>query len=289
MKFRFVQEHRGTFRVGVMCEVLGVSRSGYYAWRGRPRSEREHENLALTERIRRIHARSRAIYGSPRVYAALCKQGVACGRHRVARLMHDEGIRSKTKRRFRAIATKREEMPSAPNVLERRFRADRKDQVWAADITIVRTGEGWLHLAIVIDLFSRRIVGWAMSASVAKSIALDALGMALARRRPAPGLVHHSDRGGQYASASYQELLDRHGIVCSMSRPGNCLDNAVAESFFHTLKTELVYHEHYRTREQARAAIFEFIEGFYNRTRLHSTLGYKSPEDYENIPTVSVS
>ncbi len=272
-----------------MCAVLEVSRSGYYAWRCRPRSVREHENPALTERIRRINARSPAIYGSPRVYAALCKQGVACGRHRVARLMHDEGIRSKTKRRFRAIATKREEMPSAPNVLERRFHADRKDQVWAADITIVRTGEGWLHLAIVIDLFSRRIVGWAMNASVAKAIALDALGMALARRRPAPGLVHHSDRGGQYASASYQELLDRHGIVCSMSRPGNCLDNAVAESFFHTLKTELVYHEHYRTREQARAAIFEFIEGFYNRTRLHSTLGYKSPEDYEKIPTVSVS
>lgn len=287
MKFRFVHEHRETFRVGVMCEVLKVSRSGYYAWRGRPHSDRERANRALRATIERIHAESRGTYGSPRVHAALRREGFACGRHRVARLMRDEGIRSKTKRRFRSIATKRSEMPSAPNLLARSFSAPARDRAWAADITIVRTGEGWLHLAVVLDLFSRKVVGWAMSDRVHQTLALEALAMAIARRRPRPGLVHHSDRGGQYASAAYQDRLDRHGIVSSMSRPANCLDNAVAESFFHTLKTELVYHEHYRTREAARLAIFEWIEGFYNRTRLHSTLGYRPPEEYETIPSVA--
>ena len=287
MKFRFVHEHRETFRVGVMCEVLKVSRSGYYAWRDRPHSEREQANRTLRATIERIHGESRGTYGSPRVYAALRREGFACGRHRVARLMRDEGIRSKTKRRFRSIATKRSEMPSAPNVLARMFSAPARNRAWAADITIVRTGEGWLHLAVVLDLFSRRIVGWATSDRVPQTLALEALTMAIARRRPESGLIHHSDRGGQYASAAYQDLLDRHGLVASMSRPANCLDNAVAESFFHTLKTELVYHEHYRTREAARLAIFEWIEGFYNRTRLHSTLGYRSPEEYETIASVA--
>jgi transposase InsO family protein len=224
-----------------MCEVLGVSRSGYYAWRRRPRSLRDETNAKLTERIRRIHEQSRRIYGSPRIYAALQQQGIACGRHRVARLMRDEGIRSKTKRRFRAIATKREEMPAAPNRLERRFRAARPNRVWTSDITIVKTAEGGLHLAIVLDLFSRKIVGWATSATVTQTIALEALRIAFATRKPEPGLLHHSDRGGQYLSAAYQHLLDEHGAACSMSRPGNCLDNAAVESFFHTLKTELVY------------------------------------------------
>lgn len=281
MKFRFVHEHRETFRVGVMCEVLKVSRSGYYAWCDRPRSDREQANRTLRATIERIHAESRGTYGSPRVYAALRREGIACGRHRVARLMRDEGIRSKTKRRFRSIATKRSEMPSAPNVLARSFSAPARNHAWAADITIVRTSEGWLHLAVVLDLFSRRIVGWATSERVHQTLALEALTRAIARRQPEPGLIHHSDRGGQYASAAYQDLLDRHGLVASMSRPANCLDNAVAESFFHTLKTELVYQQHYRTREQARLAIFEYIESFYNRTRLHSTLDYRSPEEYE--------
>ena len=277
-----MEAHRGEFRIGTMCEVLGVSRSGYYAWRRRPRSEREEGNARLLATIRRLYAESRGIYGSPRIYAALLEHGVACGRHRVARLMREEGIRSKTKRRFRYIATKRDEMPSAPNRLARRFTAKAPDRVWAADITIVKTAEGWLHLAVVLDLFSRRVVGWAMSATPTQTLALEALQMALANRSPMPGLLHHSDRGGQYASASYQELLDEYGIVCSMSRPANCLDNAVVESFFHTLKTELVYHQLYRTREEARRAIFEYVEGFYNRTRLHSTLDYRSPEAYES-------
>jgi len=287
VKFRFVHEHRETFRVGVMCDVLKVSRSGYYAWRERPHSEREQANRTLRTTIVRIHTESRGTYGSPRVYEKLRRGGAACGRHRVARLMREEGLRGKAKQRFRSIATKRSQMPSAPNVLARSFSAPAPDRAWVADITIVRTGEGWLHLAIVLDLFSRRIVGWATSERVHQTLALEALAMAIAQRRPAPGLVHHSDRGGQYASAAYQDLLDRHGLVASMSRPGNCLDNAVAESFFHTLKTELVYHEHYRTREVARLAIFEWIEGFYNRTRLHSTLGYRSPEEYETIVSVA--
>jgi transposase InsO family protein len=273
--------HRGEFRIGTMCEVLGVSRSGYYAWRRRPRSQRDQTNAQLTETIRRIHEESRRIYGSPRIHAALHRRGIACGRHRVARLMREEGIRSKTKRRFRYIATKREETPAAPNRLERCFTAARPNRVWASDITIVKSAEGWLHVAIVLDLFSRKIVGWATSTAVTQTLALEALQMAFAVRRPKPGLVHHSDRGGAYLSAAYQDLLDEHGALCSMSRPGNCLDNAVVESFFHTLKTELVYQQPYRTREEARLAIFEYVESFYNRTRLHSTLDYRSPEEYE--------
>jgi transposase InsO family protein len=272
---------RREFRVGTMCEVLGVSRSGYYAWRRRPASRRDESNAKLTETIRVIHEQSRQIYGSPRIYATLQQRGIACGRHRVARLMREEGIRSKTKRRFRSIATKRAEMPAAPNRLERRFTAARPNRVWASDITIVKTAQGWLHLAIVLDLFSRKVVGWATSTAVTQTLALEALQRAFATRRPQPGLLHHSDRGGQYLSAAYQHLLDEHGAHCSMSRPGNCLDNAAVESFFHTLKTELVYQQHYRTREQARLAIFEYIESFYNRTRLHSTLDYRSPEEYE--------
>jgi transposase InsO family protein len=273
--------HRGEFRIGTMCEVLGVSRSGYYAWRRRPRSQRDETNAALTETIRDLHEESRRIYGSPRIYAALRRRGIACGRHRVARLMREEGIRSKTKRRFRYIATKREETPAAPNRLERCFTAAHPNRVWASDIIIVKTAEGWLHLAIVFDLYSRKVVGWATSPAVTQTLALEALSMALAIRKPKPGLVHHSDRGGQYLSAAYQHLLDEHGAMCSMSRPGNCLDNAVAESFFHTLKTELIYQQHYRTREEARLAIFEYLESFYNRTRLHSTLDYRTPEEYE--------
>jgi len=273
--------HRGEFRIGTMCEVLGVSRSGYYAWRRRPRSLRDETNAKLTETIRAIHEESRRIYGSPRIYAALQHRGVACGRHRVARLMREEGIRSKTKRRFRSIATKRGETPAAPNRLERCFTAARPNRVWVSDITLVKTAQGWLHLAIVLDLFSRKVVGWATSTAVTQTLALEALQRAFTTRRPKPGLLHHSDRGGQYLSAAYQHLLDEHGAHCSMSRPGNCLDNAAVESFFHTLKTELVYQQHYRTREQARLAIFEYVEAFYNRTRLHSTLDYRSPEEYE--------
>lgn len=195
--------------------------------------------------------------------------------------MREEGLRSRSAKRFRWIATTRAELPAAPDLLQRHFRTFAPNQAWVADITMIRTGEGWLHLAMLLDLFSRKIVGWATSGSPRQELALEALHAALAQRKPQPGLIHHSDRGGQHTAAEYQNVLDENGIRCSMSRPGNCLDNAVAESFFHTLKTEWIYHAHYRTRREARLAIFEYIEGFYNIERRHSSLDYQSPEEYE--------
>ncbi len=281
MKFRFMAEHREHFRARKMCEVLNVSRSGYYAWLHRQPSRRERENEAIAVHVREVHRRSREIYGSPRIYAELRDEGKGWGRHRVARIMREEGLRARCARRFRWIATKHEELPASPDLLRRTFAASSPNQIWAGDFTIIRTGEGWLHLAMLLDLFSRKVVGWATSANPRQELALEALRMAIAQRQPRPGLIHHSDRGAQYASAEYQNLLDRHGMRCTMSRPGNCLDNAVAESFFHTLKTEWIYHAHYKTRREARLAIFEYIEGFYNTERRHSSLDYQSPEEYE--------
>lgn len=283
MKFHFMEAHRARFRLGSLCRVLGVSRSGYYAWRGRPIPRREERNQALLLHIREAYETGRQAYGSPRVHRALRKQGIPGGRHRIARLMRLEGIVACTEKRFLQTATKRDEIPAAPDLLQRRFYAAGPNRCWVSDITSLRTGQGWLHLAIVLDLFSRRIVGWAMHPNLTQEIVLEALEMALAERRPEAGLIFHSDRGGQYLSSSVQEVMDRHGLVASNSRPGNCLDNAVAESFFHTLKTELYYHRHYRTREEARLDVFDFIAAFYNRTRLHSTLGYHSPEEYEKL------
>jgi len=273
--------HRGQFRLRSLCRVLGVSRSGYYAWCGRPVPRREQRNEALLTHIRAAYERGRRAYGAPRVHHDLLQQGIPCGRHRIARLMRREGIVACTERRFRWTATPRSELPAAPNRLQRQFWASAPNRRWISDITSLRTGQGWLHLAIVLDLFSRRIVGWAMHATLTQALVREALAMALAERHPAPGLLFHSDRGGQYLSASVQQLLDAHGLVASTNRPGSCLDNAVAESFFHTLKTELVYHHHYRTREDARLAIFDYIAAFYNRTRLHSSIGYRSPDDHE--------
>jgi putative transposase len=281
VKFRFVEEHRETFRIRKMCEVLEVSRSGFYAWLHRQPSGRAREDDVIAVHVREVHRRSHEIYGSPRIYAELREEGKGWGRHRVARIMREEGLRARCARRFRWIANKREELPAAPDLLRRKFQASAPNQAWVGDITIIRTGEGWLHLAMLLDLFSRKVVGWATSANPRQELALEALRMAIGQRQPRPGLIHHSDRGGQYSSAEYQNLLDRHGMRCSMSRPGNCLDNAVAESFFHTLKTEWIYHAHYKTRREARLAIFEYIEGFYNTERRHSSLDYRSPEEYE--------
>jgi len=217
----------------------------------------------------------------------LVQQGIAAGRHRIARLMRCEGIVACTERRFRWTATPRSELPAAPNRLQREFTAPAPNRRWVSDITSFPTGQGWLHLAIVLDLFSRRVVGWAVHAALTQALVREALAMALAERRPAPGLLFHSDRGGQYLAASVQELLDAHGIVASTNRPATCLDNAVAESFFHTLKTELIYHHHYRTREEARLAIFDYIATFYNRTRLHSSVGYRSPDHHELASAVT--
>jgi putative transposase len=281
VKFRFVQEHRAIFRIWKMCEVLSVSRSGFYAWLHREPSGRAREDEAIAVHVREVHRRSHETYGSPRIYAELREEGKGWGRHRVARIMREEGLRARCARRFRWIANKREDLPASPDLLRRKFRASTPNQAWVGDITIIRTGEGWLHLAMLLDLFSRKVVGWATSASPRQELALAALRMAIEQRQPRSGLVHHTDRGSQYSSAEYQNLLDRQGIRCSMSRPGNCLDNAVAESFFHTLKTEWIYHAHYKTRREARLAIFEYIEGFYNTVRRHSSLDYRSPEEYE--------
>lgn len=281
MKFRFVQEYRETFRVGKMCAVLRVSRSGFYAWLRRQPSQREASNEKLAERIREVHAMAHGTYGAPRVYRKLREAGESCGRHRVARIMRAEGIVGRSKRRFRWAQTRRSERPAAPDLVQRVFKASKPNEVWVGDITMVRTGEGPLYLAAILDLYSRKVVGWATAQHAPYQLAAEALEMALLQRRPGSGLVHHSDRGAQYIAFEYQAHLADAGITCSMSRPGNCLDNAVAESFFHTLKTEWVYHYRYATRAEARASIFEYIECFYNRIRKHSTLDYRSPEEYE--------
>lgn len=283
MRFAFVRDHRGALPVGPACGLLGVSRSGFYAWLGRPPPARAGRRAALLGRIRAAHAASRGTYGSPRVHAALRAGGVAACENTVARLMREHGIRSKARRRRFAARTtdSAHAHPVAGNVLARDFAAAAPDRKWAADVTYVPTGEGWLYLAVVLDLCSRRVVGWSMADHLRAGLCLDALGAALSSRDPAAGLLHHSDRGAQYACGDYRRVLDGRGVACSMSRRGDCWDNAVVESFFGTLKAELVHHERYATRQAARASLFEYIESFYNRVRLHSTLGYMSPDQFE--------
>jgi putative transposase len=264
-----------------MCSTLEVSRSAFYAWLGRGESRRSRENRRLTALIREEHERSRRTYGSPRIHAALKARGEVCSLNRVERLMRAAGIRSKVKRRFRRTTDSRHEHRLAPNLVAQNFSTGAPNQVWASDITYIWTEEGWLYLASTMDLYSRLVVGWSMGSTMPASLVVDALKMAIDRRSPPAGMVHHSDRGVQYAAHAFQGLLAQHGIVCSMSGKGNCYDNAVQESFFHTLKTELCVHEHYRTRVEAQASIFEYIEVFYNRQRLHSTIGYLSPLAFE--------
>jgi transposase InsO family protein len=264
-----------------MSSTLEVSRAGFYAWLGRGESRHALEDRRLTVLIREEHEKSRGTYGSPRIHAALKKRGEVCGLHRVERLMREAGIRSKMRRKFQRTTDSKHNHPVAPNLLDQDFSVSAPNQVWVSDITYIPTDEGWLFLASTLDLYSRMVVGWSMSASMPTSLVLASLEMAIDGRSPLPGLLHHSDRGVQYAAHDFQGLLELNGIVCSMSRKGNCYDNAVKESFFHTLKTELCDHEHYKTRAQARASVFEYIEVFYNRQRLHSTLGYCSPIEFE--------
>jgi putative transposase len=287
VRFRFVQEHRRTWPVGVMCRVLKVSRSGFYAWGGRPASPRAKRNEQLVEKIRQVHEANRRLYGSPRVHRALLVGGEAVSRNTVAKLMRLARIRARSGRRFVPRTTdSRHQKPVADNKLARDFTAPAADRKWLADITYVPTAEGWLYLAAVLDAFSRKVVGWSMADHMETGLPADALKIAVKRRRPrgrgrGKVLVHHSDRGVQYASDDYQAVLARHGIDCSMSGRGDCYDNAMMESFWATLKTELVHQRRYATRQEARRSISEYIEAFYNRKRLHSSLGYVSPESFE--------
>ena len=281
MRYRAIQQHDRRYPIRLMCRVLAVSPAGYYAWRARPESMRGAINRALVATIRVIHRESRETYGSPSIWDALIKQGHGVGEHRVARLMRQEGIRAKTVKKWRATTQSNHRLPVALNTLNRQFTVTQPNRVWAGDITYVWTTEGWLYLAVVLDLYSRLVIGWAMGSRLTVELAEQALTMAVANRAPRAGLLHHSDRGSQYAATSYQHLLGEHGITTSMSRKGNCWDNACVESFFGTLKRELVYHQHYATRENATQDIFEYIEVFYNRKRRHSTLGYDSPAEFE--------
>jgi len=282
MKFRFITENQGTFKVGRMCRLLNVSRSGYYAWLKRPKSRRRHENEKLGAKIHQIFDGSHRTYGSPRIHAELRFQGLSCGRNRVVRLMRKLGIKAKTKRRFKATTDSKHNLPVASNLLGQDFEVAAPNKVWVADITYIPTQQGWLYLAVCMDLYSRMIVGWSMDSRITKSLVVDAFNMAVENRPGARGLVHHSDRGSQYASYEFQNILQSYDMLCSMSRKGNCYDNAVAESFFHSLKTEWVHHCRYRTRQEAKTSIFEYIETFYNPKRRHSQLNYLSPADYEH-------
>ena len=281
MRFEFIHVEKATFPVSVMCDVLEVSRSGYYAWVHRPRASRDIDDEQLAVAITAIHQRSRGTYGSPRVHAELRADGHLVSRKRVERLMRELGLQARTKRRYRVTTDSAHADPIAPNVLARQFTVSEPDVAWVTDITYVWTDEGWLYLAAILDLFSRRVVGWAVSERITRELTLAALDMALVHRRPAAGLLHHSDRGCQYASSDYRAALNTRGFVRSMSRKGDCWDNAVAESFFATLKVELVYRHRFATRAAAKHALFDYIETFYNRRRRHSSLGYLSPVDFE--------
>ena len=281
MKFRFIEKHKNKYTIGRICALLGVSRSGYYAWKNRKPSHREQINQALIDHIRTIHKISRKAYGSPRVYAQLKKQGIPCNQKTVARLMRQNGLKGQRKYRKVMTTNSNHKFPIASNVLNREFTADGPNQKWVADITYVPTDEGWLYVAGVLDLFSRKIVGWDMSSQIDATLVEKALRMALYQRQPGKGLLHHSDRGVQYASHQIRDILAANQIQISMSGKGNCYDNAVIESFWGTLKNEWVHHQKYKTRSQARTDIFSYIEGFYNTVRLHSTLGYLSPAEFE--------
>jgi len=290
VKFACIQAEKARFPVALMCRVMGVSRAGFYAHCSRPEAPRSAENRALKVHIAAIHQESRQTYGSPRVHAELRARGTAVGVHRVARIMRESGIHARRKRRFVRTTDSAHGLPVAEDLVKRQFRPQRPNRLWSTDITYIPTREGWAYLAVVEDLFSRRIVGWAMGTSLERQLTLDALRMAICLRLPAAGLVHHSDRGSQYASHDYQRVLADNGIRCSMSRRGNCLDNAPTESFFATLKAELVHRKDFATYLEARCAVIEYISGFYNPVRRHSALGYCSPQEYEaaaEIPTAA--
>jgi len=280
MKYAAIYAHRDRYSIRMMCRALNVSRSGYYDWRARPESERSRRHRALTEKIREFHQASRETYGSPRIHTDLMESGERVGENTVALLMQRAGIVPKTVRKFRVTTDSRKTV-AAPNRLEQQFTAKRPNERWVSDITFIPSRAGWLYLAVIIDLYSRAVIGWAMHKRMRTDLVTDALKMALMRRKVRSPLLLHSDQGSQYAAADYRQILAENGIECSMSRKGNCWDNAVAESFFHTLKTELVHHKDYRSRSEAKASIFEYIEVFYNRQRRHCHIGQMAPLAFE--------
>ena len=283
MRFVFIEAEKATYPVRVLCRVLEVSAGGFYEWRRRRPGPRAQQDQALRVRIAAIHKQSEGCYGSPRIHRELREQKHQVGRHRVARLMRQQGLSGLLRRRFRRTTDSQHDQPVAPHLLERRFTVSRPNEVWVADLTYIRTWEGWLYLAVILDLYSRRVVGYCLAEHLRVELVLGALEMALGRRRPEGPLMHHSDQGSQYAAALYQKKLSEAGLVCSMSRKGNCWDNAVVESFFGSLKTELIHRRVWPTRRSARSAIHAYIELFYNSQRRHSYLGYKSPVEYETL------
>ena len=281
MKYAFIKEHCSQFRVISMCRVLQASASGYYDWRGRGVSERMHADTQLLAQIRAVHSEHRQVYGAVKTWRTLKARGLACGKHRVARLRREAGIESVRKRAFRALAGRQRRALAAPDLLQRQFVAPAPNRIWVGDMTQIRTFAGWLYLAVLVDLYSRKVVGWAMGASANEGLALSALDMAIAHRRPPTGLIQHTDQGTAYTSRLYRARLSSAGLRASNSGAGACYDNAAAESFFSTLKNEMTHHVRFRSTQQARTAVFDYIEVFYNRKRIHQHLDYRTPEAVE--------
>jgi len=287
MKYRYIEKQRLMFGVEKMCRALQVSSSGYYRWRKGGESKRVKENGALLWQIRLIHTRHKQRYGSPRITEELREQGHRCSENRVARLMRKNGIAAKTKRKFKVTTQSKHSLPVAENLVKGAFTASAPSRLWVSDITYVWTAEGWLYLLAILDVFNRQVVGWSMSNRLTQELALNALQQAVWRRKLTSGCIFHSDRGSQYAGYEFRTLLQKHGFMQSMSGKGNCYDNAIMETFFHTLKIELVYFESYLTRDEAKICIFKYIEMYYNRVRRHSALNYKSPVDFERLAGVA--
>ena len=282
MKYKFIMENRKEFRVGKMCKVLNVSRSGYHNYVKRRYSRRENDEIIILEKIKEIHKNSRGLYGSPRIYQELRKRGLKINKKRVVRIMQKYGIRAKTRKKFKKTTNSNHNNPIAKDLLGQNFKSRESNKIWVSDITYIRTREGWLYLSCILDLYSRMIVGWQIDRRQTSSLVTEAIGSALAKRGKHPGLIFHSDQGSQYASEAVRDILWDNQMVQSMSRKGNCYDNAVMESFFHTLKTELLSFERFTTREEAKMKIFDYIEIYYNRQRIHSSINYYTPVEYEN-------
>jgi putative transposase len=278
-----MKDNQNIYHVNSMSEVLKISRSSYYAWLNRPMSEREKHNRYLSERIRSIYEQRKRVYGSLRITAELREEGFSCSKNRVARLMRKQGITARTKRRFRVTTNSKHNKPIAENLVEMQFKPEKRNSLWTSDITYIRTREGWLYLSVVLDLWSRSVISWRADRNMDENLVIKPLEKAISNRQPGSELILHSDRGSQYASQRLRQILKENNITQSMSSKGNCYDNAPTESFFSTLKRELIYRERYQTREEAKQSLFEYIEVFYNRQRRHSSLGYLSPLQFENL------